>query len=211
MPDFKTTVAGIPNLSGLSPTTRDGLAERVLGEVGAFHRWPFLNETERTLNWLGNDQVQKFPDIERITSINIPNTSGDYYMLVEMSDIEFRRYIELNPDEQTPRIWRDAGRDGSDLRLEIYKAPSSTTVLKVDLVRMLTYSNIDLMPQRFQMLVMTGMQAYAHPEVPFLMANYQSQLQAAVAREQDLSSGQRRKLAMDPLRAGRWRDINDPS
>lgn len=210
MPDFKSTAAGLPNLSGLSQNTRDGLTERVIGEVAAFHRWPFLNQTERTLNWAANDQVQKFPDIFRITSINMPDDSGNYYMLTELSDLEFRRHIELNPSDSKARVWRDAGYLGTDLQIEIYAPPTSATVIKVDLVRAVNTSNIDEMPQRFQMLIMTGIQAYAHPEVPFLMQNYMSQLQAAVAREQDLSSGQRRKLVMDPLQAERWRRINDP-
>jgi hypothetical protein len=210
MPDFATTIAGLPTLKDVTPETRTGLTQRVVMDLVGRHRWPFLLKVQQEFAWAANATIRSFPGVARIWNIMIPDAGDDYYRLVEQSDVEFQKWIELNPGETTPRIWRDAGMAGDEYQIEMYAEPSSAKTLKIDYTEMPNADNVDTLPGRFQSLVMLGVQAYAHPEVPFLLRNYETAIVEAIAREQDLQ-GKRWRTGMDPVQAARWRHVNAPS
>lgn len=210
MPDFITTAKGLPGLGTISAQTVEGLAERVVLDITGRHRWPFLLRVQRELTWAANDAVQSFSGIARIWNIMCPDSSGDYYRLTELSDIEFQKYIELNPDITTTDIWRDAGMDGDKYQLELYAAPTSAKTLKVDYTILPNTGSIDTLPARFQRLVVLGMQAMVHPEQPYMIRNYEMGIQEAIAREQDMQ-GRRWKVGMDNIQAARMRNANNPT
>lgn len=207
MPNFIQTVQGMPVLKDLAPPTLEGLAERALAEVSAAHRWPFLLVAQESKTWAASDSVQSFPGVARIISIMAPDSNGNYYRLKELSDIEFQKFIELNPDHTDMSVWRDAGMDGDKFQIEMYKAPSSAKTLKIDYVKLPAYSQIDSLPMRLQMLVMNRMMTYvgAKPEI-----SWSYDLQRAVAQEMDLQ-GKRDRVGRDQIQASRWRNINSPS
>ena len=206
--DFQDMVAGLPGLKDLTAAARDGLTERVLMRIAGAHRWPFLLRVQQSFTWAASDAIQTLTGVSRIWNIMYPDSSGDYYRLTELSDIEFQNWIEQNPDSTTVDVWRDAGLDGSDQQIEIYAVPSSATTLKVDYTMLPSVNDIDDMPGRFQDLVVSGMMA--------MIGNYgakvafRQDLQDAIAREQDLQ-GKRSHVGMDPIQASRMRGINSPS
>jgi len=208
MTDFAEVVAGMPGLKDLPPATRDGLTDRVMAQICGAHRWPFLLKVQETKNWTANDSIQKIPGVFRIWSIMCPDSSGDYYRLEELSDIEFQRAIENYPDETETRWWRDAGLDGSDQQIELYAVPTSATVLKIDYTMLPSMNTIDDLPFRFQGLVIDGMMA--------MLGNYGAKvafdkaLMDAIAREMDLQ-GKRDRVGHDAVQSARWANVNNPS
>lgn len=207
MADFKDMVAGMPGLKDLTAAAQEGLAERVTAEILGYHRWPFLLQVQEQRTWAANSAIQKLPGIFRIWNIMFPDSGGDYYRLTELSDIEFQNWIELNPDSTDTEVWRDAGMDGNDMRIELYSVPSSSKVLKIDYTKMVDFSDIDSLPFRFQQLILSGMTAaignYGAKRA------YQDELQLAVAREMDLQ-GKRSHVGKDIVQASRQRNINSP-
>jgi hypothetical protein len=208
MTDFAVVVADLPGLKDMSPDGRNGLTERVMAQICGAHRWPFLLKVQETKTWAANDSIQKIPGVYRIWSVMYPDANGDYYRLEELSDIEFQRAIENNPDETQTRWWRDAGLDGSDLQIELYAVPTAQKVLKIDYTMLPSMDTIDDMPFRFQGLVIDGMLA--------MLGNYgakvafQQGLQEAISREMDLQ-GRRDRVGRDTIQSARWSNVNDPS
>jgi hypothetical protein len=207
MANFIQTAGGLPGLKALSPETLEGLAERALAEVAAAHRWPFLLVAQESKTWAANDSVQGFHGVARLISIMAPDSNGDYYRLKELSDIEFQKFIELNPDHTDMSVWRDAGMDGDKFQIEMYKAPSSAKTLKMDYVKLPTFAEVDSLPARLQMLVMNRMMVYAGSKGS---VDWAYDLQRAVAQEMDLQ-GKRDRVGRDAIQASRWRNINNPS
>ena len=136
-----------------------------------------------------------------------PDSSGDYYRLTELSDMEFQNWVELHPSSSEVAVWRDAGVDGNDLRIEIYATPAASTTIKIDHTVMPSFSNIDNFPFRFQNLVIKGMMAAtgAYHNLAF-----QDDVQLAIAREQDLQ-GKRSHVGKDIIQSSRMRNINSPT
>jgi len=210
MADFMAGLAGYPLLKDLPPATREMLVEQVIQEIIGFHRWPFLLRVQQSVTWAASDAVQSIPNVIRIINVMFPDSSGDYYRLKEMSDIEFQKWIELNPNETDTQIWRDAGMDGTNYQIELFAAPTSAKALKIDYIAMPTTTNIDTLPSQFRNLVGLGVQAHARPELPYLMMNYKQGLVEAVAREESMQ-GRRDRVGRDPIQAARMRNVNDPS
>jgi hypothetical protein len=180
----------------------------VLAEIVGAHRWPFLLKVQETKNWAANDAIQKIVGVSRLWSIMYPDSNGDYYRLEELSDIEFQKYIENNPNTTETTVWRDAGYDGNDMQIELYAKPTAVKVLKIDYTQMPDVTSIDTFPHRFQGLVIDGMMA--------MLGNYgakvayRQSLQEAISREMDLQ-GKRDRVGMDQVQAARWRGVYDPS
>jgi len=207
VPDFKEVLAGMPGAKDLPPATREGLVNLVVADIAGRHRWPFLLRVQQTYTWAASDSIQSLPGVSRIWNIMYPNDSGDYYPLTELSDTEFQRWIEKNPNETVTRIWRDAGLDGDKYQFELYAAPSAAKTLKIDYTALPAQNNIEDLPYRFRLLVMRGVQAHAGA---LSMLDYELEIQRAIAREQDLQ-GRRSTMGMDPVQASRFRNVNNPS
>jgi len=208
--NFIETLKGMPGMTGIPDVAMQGMVSMVVSDLVGRHRWPFLLKTQQSKAWVANTATQKYPGIARIISIMYPDSNSDYYRLEELSDIEFQKFIELNPDETTPMFWRDAGMAGNQYQIEMYAVPTGAKTLKLDYVELPANDDIDVLPARFQALVALGARSMAHPEIPFLLQNYENAITQTIAREQDLQ-GRRWKAGVDQVQASRWRNVNDPS
>jgi hypothetical protein len=211
MAEFVEVLKGLPGMNAIGDTSLNGLISMVVSDLAGRHRWPFLLKTQQSKTWAASTATQAYPGIARIISIMFPDpTTGYYYRLEELSDIEFQKRIELYPSETQAYWWRDAGMTGNQYQIEMYAVPSSATTIKLDYVELPANDDIDTLPSRFQSLVTLGVRALANPETPFLLQNYENAITNAIAREQDLQ-GKRYRMGVDPIQASRANNVNNPS
>lgn len=210
MADFVEVLKGMPGMAAVGDATMQGLVRMVVSDLVGRHRWPFLLKVQQSKAWAASSAVQSFAGVSRIINVMMPDSSGNYYPLEELSDIEFQKRIELYPSTTDTNWWRDAGMSGNKYQIELYAVPSVATTLKIDYIELPANDDIDALPARFQSLVAIGVRAMANPEIPFLLQNFENAVSQAIAREQDLQ-GKRYRAGADPVQASRWTNVNNPS
>jgi len=210
MAEFVEILKGMPGMNNIPDASMQGMVSMVVSDLAGRHRWPFLLKTQQSKTWAASTATQSYPGIARIINIMYPDSSGNYYMLEEKSDMEFQKRIELEPDATDTTIWRDAGLTGNKYQIELYAVPTSAKTLLMDYVELPANDDITSLPARFQSLVAIGVRSLANPEIPFLMQNYENAIMTAIGREQDLQ-GKRWKMGADSIQASRMRNINDPA
>jgi hypothetical protein len=206
MADIQEVLASMPIVKDMSAAARQDLTDFAAMEVAGAHRWPFLLEVQRSLTWAASDAIQSFADVARIWNIMYPDSSGNYYRLDELSDMEFQSFVERNPSTTNVAIWRDAGMDGNKQQIEIYPVPAAATTLKCDYTTLV--DNIDGLPKRLHMLVVSRIMAQVGNYGAKVA--YERELQMAISREMDLQ-GKRSHVGQDAVQAARMRYYNNPS
>ena len=210
MADFITTLKGMPQMQGVNAETIEGLVDDAILALYGVHRWPFLKKVNQTLTWTASAATVSFPGLSRVSTIRYPDTSTKYRPLTMLSDADFARYKYSNSGITKTYVWRDAGLDGNDLTLEIYKPPSSATSLRADYYEMPGSADIDILPAYFRRLVRL-MVLSEIPNSGVSVVNIDYQTREAIARSEDEAGGELEYARPDDFIEAVMQDVNNPS
>ena len=211
MADFITTVRNHPTIkaAGMDQNTVTGLLEDSIGALYGYHRWPFLKRVNEALPWDAGSPTKTFPDVTRIISIRYPEASTRHRPMEFMGDNRFNQFKHTNSEETLPYAWRDAGFDGKDATIEIWKYPSTAVVFLADFYGYPNASDIDALPARFRRLVRQLILAEL-PNSGVTPINVEYMIRDAIARD-ELMTGEVDYVGMDDYQDAEMRYINDPS
>jgi len=193
---------------GVDQATVTGLTEDAVGALYGFHRWPYLKQVNRTLTWTAGSPTKTFADVVRIISIRYPETSTKHRPMEFMDDNKFNQFKYTNDQETVPYAWRDAGFNGKDATVEIWKYPSSAVVFLADYYAYPNATDFDLLPARFNRLVRQLVLAEI-PNSGVTPINVEYMIRDAIARD-EIMTGEVDYVGMDSYQDATMRSINDP-